>query len=634
MQNEQSIELNIEGINNKLFLTMFTGIEAISRPFLFKLHIFSSKTDLKPTELIGKKVGFNINHGSIRYFHGIISKFYISSMENNKILEYIAEVVPWFWFFNCAVDNNVYQNCTVIEIIENIFKKNNCHNYSLKGLRSTYKKKLYSVQHNETTFNFISRLLEENGICYFFEHYKDKHVLVLSDNNSNFTTIDHSAIYDSSNASFSCINKWAHAFNFKAGKITYNGYDFLHPQKELLCFYESDHNFSFEKKFEIYKFVGENEQDIDLKSMAKLDSELQDVSAESISGESTYFNFSSGKKFKINQTNMIKENTYILTQVQHKMFDPKFYPERHEFDDKNKVYSNSFLCIPSFVTYRPARIAKKPRVHGLQTAIVVGPAEEDIYTDKFGRIKIRFYWDRDGKSRKENSSCWVRYMQTWTGKHWGTLFIPRIGQEVIVSFIDGDPEQPIVVGGLYNFDQMPPFDLPKQKTQSGFKTHSSKNDDMSKGNEFRFEDQDGHEEIYLHAQKDLNVFVEHDKLVEINNNHTVKVKNNKTNTIEEGNDTTTLEKGDSILKVNQGNQETKILSGKKTVEALQSIEFKVGSNSITIDQAGIHLKGIQLNIDGTLVAIESKSSLKLDGSFVEIDATAIVKVQGALVTVN
>lgn len=638
MQSERILGLDTPLAKDELILSQFTGCESISKPFWFKLHMFSTNNSIKAQELIGKPISFHVNrHGDpIRHFHGIVNKFYVGLKRSDKIQEYIAEVVPWFWFLTCTNNSRTFQNLNIKEIMKQIFTEYHYTDYLLNNLKEEYKPRHYCVQYNETTFNFIARLLEEEGICYFFKHYKDKHVLVFADRNSGFNKDNLAVTYKPESYSIDCINDWKHGYSFRSGRTVYNSYDFENPQKDMLNSAETSHELSFEKKYELYNFVDSGISKVDPRMQAKLIIESESANIESINGKSTCPAFMPGNNFKIVDGELKSENIYIITAVQHQAFDLTHYSmEMKELDRSiKKSYENNFSCIPSQITYRPPRLTPKPTIHGIQTAVVVGPKGEEIYTDKYGRVKIRFYWDRDGKKRNESSSCWVRYMQNWTGKRWGSLFLPRVGQEVMVSFIDGDPDQPIVVGGIYNFDQMPPYVLPQNKTQTGIKTNSSKDGQTDEANELRFEDKKGDEQIYLHAQKDWLSIVENDQVSQVKNNQNINIENDRQITVDKGNDTKIVKSGNNILKITQGNQETKISSGKQTVEAMRSIEFKVGSNSIVIDQIGIHFKGVKIDINGALIQVKSDSCLKLEGVFIEGNGSGIIKLQGGLVMIN
>jgi type VI secretion system secreted protein VgrG len=280
-------------------------------------------------------------------------------------------------------------------------------------------------------------------------------------------------------------------------------------------------------------------------------------------------------------------------------------------------------------------VTPEPTVQGPQTAIVVGPKGEEIFTDKFGRVKVQFHWDRIGK-KDDNSSCWVRVAQPWAGKNWGAIFIPRIGQEVVVDFLEGDPDQPIIIGSVYNALQMPPYDLPANKTQSGLKTRSTKNSGSANFNELRFEDKRESEDIYFHAEKDFHRVVEHDDDLQVGNDQTIVIQNNRTENVKKGDETITIEKGNrettikvgnETLTISTGNQTTKISLGKSETEAMQSIELKVGPSSIKLDPTGVTIKGMKIMIEGQV-------QVDVKGVITNINGSAMVNIKGGITMIN
>jgi type VI secretion system secreted protein VgrG len=292
------------------------------------------------------------------------------------------------------------------------------------------------------------------------------------------------------------------------------------------------------------------------------------------------------------------------------------------------------------VPFRPQRRTPKPVVHGVQTAVVVGVAGEEIDTDKYGRVRVQFHWDREGK-KDQNSSCWVRVASMWAGKQWGMIHIPRIGQEVVVAFLEGDPDQPIIVGSVYNAEQMPPWKLPDNKTQSGIVTRSSLKGTAENYNEICFEDKKGEELLYVRAEKDHKLAVENDQTDWVGNNRWTEVDNKETliidkgdreETLNEGNDKLTIKKGNreatiemgnDTLTIKMGNQTTKLNLGMSQTEAMQSIELKVGQSSLKVDQMGVTIKGLMINIEGQV-------QTQVKGVMTQVQGTAMLQAGGGI----
>jgi type VI secretion system secreted protein VgrG len=299
-------------------------------------------------------------------------------------------------------------------------------------------------------------------------------------------------------------------------------------------------------------------------------------------------------------------------------------------------YGNTFTCIPFAQPFRPPRRTPKPVVQGTQTAVVVCPPGEEIYPDKYSRVKVKFHWDR----RPDNdlsSSCWIRVATPWAGKQWGMIHIPRVGQEVVVAFEEGDPDRPIIVGSVYNAEMMPPYKLPDHKTQSGVKTRSTLKGTEANFNELRFEDKKGSEDIVFHAEKDFHRSVENDDDLKVGNNQTIDIGNNRTITVEEGDEQEEIKKGNRAVKIDMGNdtltismgnQTTTLEMGKSETEALQSIELKVGQSSIKLDQMGVTIQGMVIDIEGQL-----QTQVKA-GLAAQISAGAAVQVQGGITMIG
>ena len=286
----------------------------------------------------------------------------------------------------------------------------------------------------------------------------------------------------------------------------------------------------------------------------------------------------------------------------------------------------------------------RPTVKGPQTALVTGKSGEEIWTDKYGRVKVQFYWDREGK-KDDNSSCWIRVSHPWAGKSFGAVQIPRIGEEVVVDFLEGDPDCPLITGRVYNAEQTVPYTLPANQTQSGLKTRSSKNGGSANFNELRFEDKKGSEDIYFHAEKDFHRFVENNDDLQVGNNQTIKIKNDRTEEVTDGNEKVTIARGnrnveismgnEALLikmgnqstKLNMGNQSTKLDLGKSETEALQSIELKVGQSSVKLDQMGVTIKGMMIKIEGQIM-------VQVKGLMTQVNGDAMLTLKGGITMIN
>ena len=437
----------------------------------------------------------------------------------------------------------------------------------------------YCVQYNESDFDFVSRLLEDEGIAYYFKHDKTKHTLYLVDKQNSYDFCDENEVtYSKGNQNNTQITQWEHFYEFRKGEWEINDYDFNEPKKKLVVSSKTKNKFSKVKKFKNYEFPSMYDT-ADGDNLVKIRMEAEEAPINTIEAVSDCSTFYAGGKFKLTKHAAKSEkDNYIITGIYHRAFENSYFTG----SEGQSEYGNNFVCIPEKVHYRPARLHNKPVMKGPQSALVTGPSGEEIYIDKLGRIKVQFMWDQYGK-KNESSSCYLRVVQSWSGDSWGTSFIPRIGQEVIVNFLDGDPDRPLVTGTVYNGDNKPPY---PSKTQSGIKTHSTKGGSASNYNELRFEDLKGSEEIFIQAEKDLNTLI----------------KDNHTRTLKKGNETIKVAKGNRKLSVKK-----KISTDAQNIliEGKSSIELKVGGSSIKMTPAGIVIKSTKVDVKGSaMVAIK------------------------------
>ena len=516
-----------------VFLTGFNGHEGISRLFSFELSMVSENHALSFDAIIGTNVTVSVflSDGNQRYFHGIIASFSQGRSggeqgSDTRFSSYRATMVPWLWLLSKSADSRIFQNLSIPEIVEKVFQKRGFQDFSLR-LQGSYEKRTYCVQYRETDFNFVSRLLEEEGIFYFFEHKKGKHTLVIADNSGENKPCprQESASYHASERDVyeeDAITSLEMTKQITAGAYTLKDFNFTIPGADLKVEVSGKGTLGPGKR-EIYDYPGLYEKKTKGSSLADIRMEEVEVQVTRISGSSSCRAFTSGYRFKLKGhfRSDLNNKEYVLVSVTHQASDGDGVAT-------GAAYSNNFECIPHTVPFRPLRITPKPLVQGSQTAIVVGPQGEEIYTDEHGRIKVQFHWDREGKT-DDKSSCWIRVSQSWAGNGWGGMQIPRINQEVIVDFLEGDPDQPIITGCVYNGANLPPYPLPGEKTKSTLKSHSSKGGGGF--NEFRFEDKKGSEEIFLHGQKNWTIAILNDKTQTVGHDETLDVGNNRTKNV-------------------------------------------------------------------------------------------------------
>ena len=604
-------------------LISFEGEEGLSRLFRFRLELVSTNLTVAPGDLVGKGITFSVaqGQGGDRYFHGIVRYLGVGGLLDTA-RTYIVELVPWLWFLTRTANCCIYQNLSTVDIVEKIFGALGFSDYQSK-LTGTYPKRVYCVQYRETAFQFISRLLEEEGIFYYFSHANGKHTMILADDASGYATCPESSVVyipiEPREQPSDRIVGWQHTYEYRSGKFTLTDYNFEQPTNSLLSTTSTTVSLPSISSYEVFDYPGIYQDTGRGSTLAGVRVGADEAAYEVVRARSTYRTFTPGGKFTVTRHSDQSEvnQSFVITSINHS-------------GSGRELYQNGFEAIPAAVVYRPETLTPKPMIRGTQTAVVVGSSGEEIWPDKYGRIKVQFYWDRVG-TNDENSSCWIRCAQSWTGNTWGVLFIPRIGQEVVVSFLEGNPDQPLVIGVVANANEMPAYTLPDNKTRSYIKTHSSKQGGSTDSNEIRFEDLKSSEEIYIHAQKDLNSVVENNETLTVGSSkaddgsQTISIYKDRTITVQTGNESTTIKKGNRTIEVDTGNQSTTIKQGNRTVEidqgndtltikqgnlsiqmsagsgtveAAQTITLKVGSNSIEISQQGITVKGAMVSVKG------------------------------------
>jgi type VI secretion system secreted protein VgrG len=570
-----------------LLLRGFSGRESMSQLSAFDLDLLSKDPEIKFEDIIGKRVTLRVtlSQDKERYFNGFISRF-VQTGAQTGMANYRATMVPWLWFLTKTTDCRIFQNKTIPDIVQQIFKEYGFTDVKAK-LQGTYEPRDYCVQYRETDYNFVARLMEQYGIFYFFEHEKEKHTLVLTDNPDAHQPCPEQPKakwnpQGSKSLTEDVVTTLEVEKIFRPGKYSLTDYNFETPSTSLLSEIDTTITVGGNTKYEVYDYPGEYEKKAQGKTLVKLRMEEQEVKHLSVTGTSSCRAFATGYRFDFEDYSRADLNqAYVLTAVSHSATVGDTYTTGKS-SDGSSAYTNAFVCIPHKVPFRPPQITPKPIVQGPQTAVIVGPSGEEIYSDKYGRVKAQFHWDREGK-KDENSSCWMRTSQNWAGKQWGGVFIPRIGQEVIVEFLEGDPDRPIITGRIYNAEQMPPYALPANQTQSGVKSNSSKGGGGS--NEWRFEDKKGSEEIYLHGQKDWNIVIENDKSQSIGHDESLTVDNNRTKKV--GVDQSEDVGANKTIHVGANHTET-IDANKTMTVGGNHTETISGNETITVNTASAH----------------------------------------------
>jgi type VI secretion system secreted protein VgrG len=461
-----------------LGLSAFSGYEDLGRPFRFEAELTSDNFRINFDDIVGQKACIRLETSKgQRYFHGYVSQFTQLTSHKNYA-QYRATIVPWLWLLTRSADCYIFQNKTVPQILQDVFKRCGVAEFELR-LNGTYTPRDYCVQYRETDFNFVSRLMEQEGIYYFFKHEKTKHTMVLADSASAHTA---NPGYDkisyrperTGKADSEHILNWTASEEIQPGLFTHTDFNFETPSKSLLTQSKIKRKYGF-ADFEIFDYPGGYPETTDGDRHAKI--RIQEIQApyETLEGEADSRGICVGSTFTLQDYPRADQNkSYLIKSTHHSAHAGTFESGSH--GGSGQTYHCSFAAFDTAEIFRPQRTTPKPLIHGVQTAIVTGPAGQEIYVDKYGRVKVQFHWDRVGKN-DENSSFWVRVSQVWTGKNWGHIANPHVGEEVIVAFLEGDPDLPMIVGRLYNAEHMPPYPLPSGAAIIGAKSQSTKTTD-------------------------------------------------------------------------------------------------------------------------------------------------------------
>ncbi|WP_321418746.1 type VI secretion system tip protein TssI/VgrG [uncultured Desulfobacter sp.] len=617
MQTNRHVELITPLGEDVLLFSRMSGTEELGRLFQFDLELLSKKPDIKFEDLLGQNVTIRLDlpDRKNRYFNGFVTRFNQSDVNTEEdYTPYSATISPWFWFLTRTADCRIFQNKTVPDIIKEIFRDHGFTDFEDK-LTGTYRNWEYCVQYRETDFNFVSRLMEQEGIYYFFKHEENKHMLVLADDISAHTVFpDYEEIpYYPPDSGLRREKEHIHDWNIsqevKPGVYALNEFNFKKPRAnmEVKAAVSRDH---VRSNLEIFDYPGEYEEANDGESYVRARIEEIHAQYEQISGQTNARGFCVGHLFKLSGYPRKDQNREYLVE------SAAYEIESNAYDTSGpsgETYFSSFTVLESKTPFRPARITPKPVVQGPQTAIVVGNPGEEITTEEYGQVKIQFHWDRYGK-KDINSSCWVRVSHPWAGKNWGSVAIPRYGQEVIVEFLEGDPDHPIITGRVYNKDTMPPYDLPGSGMVSGLKSNSTPGGGGY--NEMSMDDTKGNEKITVHAQYDMNTTVENDQ--------TLVVHNNRTDTIDVDDSETV--KGNQTLSVKGNRTETVNGTENVTIDGATTHTIKA---DYTRNVAGNYTLSADSNIKSTAKGNWdgiAKGTLTLDAPEIKLNAGSKIEI--------
>ncbi|MEQ3426698.1 type VI secretion system tip protein TssI/VgrG [Klebsiella aerogenes] len=571
MSNRITVQLPVEG----LLFWKLSGHEAMSEMFELSLTLLGSDARLDRSKLLGQPVTVTIptqNALSSRYFNGKITRVAVSAVELSGIRYAVYQLIvePDLWPMKRDRNLRIFQGQTVPQIINTLLSE---YQVNVEDkLNGSYRVWDYCVQYQESSFAFISRLMELEGIAYHFRHEAGKHTMVLTDSAtqhqavSGYETIPYHQTASGGITTEEGIGQWALEDSVTPGIYSLDDYDFRKPNAWLFQARQNPASPS-PGSIDVYDWPGRFVDHGHGEFYARIRQERWQVEHQQIQASATAVGIAPGATFTLTNAPFFSDNGEYLTTAADYLFEENSYASGGNSDISHQIH---FRVIPSSVVYRPAQVTDWPRTYGPQTAKVVGPEGESIWTDRYGRIKVKFHWDRHAKG-DDTSSCWVRVSSAWAGQGFGGVQIPRVGDEVVIDFINGDPDRPIVTGRVYNEASMPPWDLPGDATRMGFMTRS-KDGNQDNASYLFFEDKLGEESVDLHSEKNMNVSVEgmHNEVV---HQQTIYSHLNTRSTSVVGHDTQTFNAGQTIAITANGRNESIVDSETKSVTGYSSNSY-------------------------------------------------------------
>ena len=583
-----------------LLFHQMSAREEMSRLFEYRLQLLSPKEDVNLDEILGKNVTIKLGlpDDETRYFNGYVTRFALGG-KYGRYQRHVATVRPWLWFLTRTSDCRIFQEMTVPDIIKSVFADHPAADFKLE-LTGSYRKRTYCVQYRETDFNFVSRLMEAEGIGYYFRHTDGHDTLVLTDSTSKHTAADACAKLsfvgpeEQVKPDLEHISAWDCSREIQPGVYVHDDYDLERPNVMLKTSKTLPRKYK-PSDYEVYDYPGEYLQKPDGEQYAAVRIDELGSQFELAHAITNARGLACGSLLTLEDHPREDQNReYLVVGASHEFTfgDYESLPET-----EGTAYRCAFAAMPSSQQFRPKRETPKPFVQGPQTAVVVGPAGEEIFTDKYGRVKVQFRWDRRGK-KDEHSSCWIRVSHPWAGKGWGSVATPRIGQEVIVDFLEGDPDQPIITGRVYNAEQVPPFGFPAGAVLSGIKSQTHKGAGY---NELSMDDTAGKEKITIHGQYDMNSTIEHDQTLLVHNNRTDRVDVDDSESIGNNQTWDVGVNRDCTIGSNEtltvGTDRTKKIGANETITVGSNRDATIGaSESLTVALQRTHTVGINETI--------------------------------------
>ncbi|CAI8715890.1 type VI secretion system Vgr family protein [Kosakonia quasisacchari] len=594
MSNRITVQLPVEG----LLFWKISGREALSEAFTFNLQLLGTDARMDRSTLLGKSVTVAIPTqtltGAPRYLNGKITRVAVSAVElsGTRYAVYQLTVEPDLWPMKRDRNLRIFQGQTVPQIVKTLLGE---YQVNIEDkLTGSYRTWDYCVQYQESSFDFISRLMELEGIAYHFRHEADKHTLVLTDAAtqhdpfSGYETIPYHQTPSGGSTDEEGISQWALEDSVTPGLYSLDDYDFRKPNAWLFQARQNPNSPS-PGTIDVYDWPGRFVEHGHGEFYARIRQERWQVEHQQIEGTATAIGIAPGSTFQLTNAAFFNDNGEYLVTAANYFFEENRYASGA---DSETIHRIDFSVIPSSVVYRPAQQTAWPRTYGPQTARVVGPQGESIWTDKYGRVKVKFHWDRLAKG-DDTSSCWVRVSSAWAGQGFGGVQIPRVGDEVVIDFINGDPDRPIITGRVYNEASMPPWALPAAATQMGFLSRS-KDGSVDNANALRFEDKAGEEQVWIQAERNMDTHVKNDETHSVGGSQTVSVTRDYTGSVAGKHTQATQLTHEQVV----GGGFTQMVQGPLVQASDNSIQLVAGQSVLTLGANGtVTLKCVDFQID-------------------------------------
>lgn len=596
--------------------------ETISEPYVAVAELVSPQRRLSLSQLLHATVCITLHRQDwpARYFHGVVRRCVATGPAAEGLWGYRIEVVPKLWFLSQTEDCRVFQSIGAAEIIETLLREGGIERFELRvfGDRPVRES---TVQFNESDLAFITRLLEEEGWFYVFEHTEASHTLIISDANTVFRPIPLPLLRVSHGVEGApdCLSSWQPVRTTTHGSVKQTDHDPAAPGKSLDATQATSLKAPGAASRDLFHWPALTTDRTQLAARVRRQMEAAEVGVSLFEGSGSHHGVTPGGRITVMGDVSGALRDYVVRSVVHQASD-----ERPVHAGAPTYYQNSLTAFPAGLPWRQPLSTPRPLMQGIYSAVVIGPEGEEVYTDRMGRVKVRLRWDHRGDATA-TGSCWVRVVQPWAGAGWGWQGLPRVGTEVAVAFMDGDCDRPVVVGALYNGDDLPPFPLPAGRTRTGLRTRSMPRGGKAEFNEFSFEDKRGEEQVTLRAQRDLQVEAGHDATLAVHNCRVVKVAGNQTSEV--GQDRRTTVAGSDSLRVRGGDRVVTADAGAVRVQAGEAIELQVGANAIRIDHSGV-------TITATLIKVAARALVELESPMTTVKADGMLTLKGGVVLLN